>query len=306
MSDSIDIQKLTKLYQGTTSPALDNLTLRVSPGEVYGFLGANGAGKSTTIRLLLNFIQPTSGTASIMGLDIVKDTVAVKKHVGYLSGEIALWPRVTGNEMFSYLGKLQFPDQAGDRIRLKTEYLAELIQRFEAEPEKPIGELSKGNRQKIGIIQALMHQPDILILDEPTSGLDPLMQEVFYATIREASARGAAVFVSSHNLAEAQRMCDRVGIIKHGRLIHEQSVKNDENLASTTFRVVLAHPKDADKLRANRALKFISHEGHTVVVQPKKTIAEALAVLSTCSITALTTEQLNLEDEFLEYYGDGA
>ena len=306
MSDSINIQKLTKLYQGTTSPALDNLTLRVSPGEVYGFLGANGAGKSTTIRLLLNFIQPTSGTASIMGLDIVKDTVAVKKHVGYLSGEIALWPRVTGNEMFSYLGKLQFPDQAGDRIRLKTEYLAELIQRFEAEPEKPIGELSKGNRQKIGIIQALMHQPDILILDEPTSGLDPLMQEVFYATIREASARGAAVFVSSHNLAEAQRMCDRVGIIKHGRLIHEQSVKNDENLASTTFRVVLAHPKDADKLRANRALKFISHEGHTVVVQPKKTIAEALAVLSTCSITALTTEQLNLEDEFLEYYGDGA
>lgn len=306
MSDSIDIQKLTKLYQGTTSPALDNLTLRVSPGEVYGFLGANGAGKSTTIRLLLNFIQPTSGTASIMGLDIVKDTVAVKKHVGYLSGEIALWPRGTGNEMFSYLGKLQFPDQAGDRLRLKTEYLAELIQRFEAEPEKPIGELSKGNRQKIGIIQALMHQPDVLILDEPTSGLDPLMQEVFYATIREASARGAAVFVSSHNLAEAQRMCDRVGIIKHGRLIHEQSVKNDENLAGTTFRVVLAHPKDADKLRANRALKFISHEGHTVVVQPKKTIAEALAVLSTCSITALTTEQLNLEDEFLEYYGDGA
>ncbi len=241
-----------------------------------------------------------------MGLDIVKDTVAVKKRVGYLSGEIALWPRVTGNEMFSYLGKLQFPDQAGDRLRLKTEYLAELIQRFEAEPEKPIGELSKGNRQKIGIIQALMHQPDVLILDEPTSGLDPLMQEVFYATIREASARGAAVFVSSHNLAEAQRMCDRVGIIKHGRLIHEQSVKNDENLAGTTFRVVLAHPRDADKLRANRALKFISHEGHTVVVQPKKTIAEALAVLSTCSITALTTEQLNLEDEFLEYYGDGA
>jgi len=306
MSDSIDIQKLTKLYQGTTSPALDNLNLRVSPGEVYGFLGANGAGKSTTIRLLLNFIQPSSGTASIMGLDIVKDTVAVKKRVGYLSGEIALWPRVTGNEMFSYLGKLQFPDQAGDRLRLKTEYLAELIQRFEAEPEKPIGELSKGNRQKIGIIQALMHQPDVLILDEPTSGLDPLMQEVFYATIREASARGAAVFVSSHNLAEAQRMCDRVGIIKHGRLIHEQSVKNDENLAGTTFRVVLAHPKDADKLRANRALKFISHDGHTVVVQPKKTIAEALAVLSTCSITALTTEQLNLEDEFLEYYGDGA
>lgn len=298
MGVSIHIKDLTKIYAGSSNPALDKLSLHVSAGEVYGFLGANGAGKSTTIRLLLNFIQPTGGSASIMSKDVVRDMVEVKKHVGYLAGDVALWPRVTGNEMFTYLMKLH--------SQVKTDYLQELIQRFEAEPEKRIDQLSKGNRQKIGVIQALMHEPDVLILDEPTSGLDPLMQEVFYATIREASARGVAVFVSSHNLAEAQRMCDRVGIIKHGRLIHEQSVKNDENLAGTTFRAVLAHPKDADKLRANRALKFISHEGHTVVVQPKKTIAEALAVLSTCSITALTTEQLNLEDEFLEYYGDGA
>ena len=298
MSVSIDIQKLTKLYPGTTVPALDALTLQVQPGEVYGFLGANGAGKTTTIRLLMNFIQPSGGTAKIMGLDVVKDAVAVKKHVGYLAGDVALWPRVTGNEMFAYLMKLQ--------SQVKNDYLHELIQRFEAEPEKRIDELSKGNRQKIGVIQALMHQPDVLILDEPTSGLDPLMQEVFYQTIREASARGAAVFVSSHNLAEVQRMCDRVGIIKHGKLIREQSIKDDESLAAVTFRLVLAHPKDAEKLKSNSALKLISHEGHTVVVQPKKTIAEALKVLATCNIQTMTTQQLDLEDEFLEYYGDGA
>ena len=303
---SIDITNLSKIYTGSTTPALDKLTLQVQPGEVYGFLGANGAGKSTTIRLLLNFIQPSSGSATIMGKDVVSDNVAVKKHVGYLAGDVALWPKATGNELFAYLMKLQFPDQTGDRLRMKNDYLHELIRRFEAEPEKRIDTLSKGNRQKIGVIQALMHQPDVLILDEPTSGLDPLMQEVFYDCVREAAQRGAAVFVSSHNLAEAQRMCDRIGIIKHGKLIHEQAMKDDDTLATTTFRLVLAHPKDVEKLRTNRAVKLVSHEGHTVVVQPKKTIAEALAVLSTCTITSLTTEQLSLEDEFLEYYGDGA
>lgn len=298
MSASIDIQNLTKMYEGSRVAALDGLTLRVQPGEVYGFLGANGAGKSTTIRLLLNFIQPSSGHAKIMGKDIVADTVEVKKHVGYLAGDVALWPKVTGNELFAYLMKLQ--------SQVKKDYLLSLIERFEAEPEKRIDTLSKGNRQKIGVIQALMHEPDVLILDEPTSGLDPLMQEMFYAEVRRAAERGAAVFVSSHNLAEVQRMCDRVGIIKHGKLIREQSIKDDESLAAVTFRLVLAHPKDAEKLKSNSALKLISHEGHTVVVQPKKTIAEALKVLATCNIQTMTTQQLDLEDEFLEYYGDGA
>lgn len=306
MSVSIDIQKLTKLYPGTTVPALDALTLQVQPGEVYGFLGANGAGKTTTIRLLMNFIQPSGGTAKIMGLDVVKDAVAVKKHVGYLAGDVALWPRVTGNEMFAYLMKLQFPDQAGDRLQVKNDYLHELIRRFEAEPEKRIDELSKGNRQKIGVIQALMHQPDVLILDEPTSGLDPLMQEVFYQTIREASARGAAVFVSSHNLAEAQRMCDRVGIIKHGRLIHEQSIKEDSSLSTPVFRIVLKNAKDVKRLRSQSAAKLLSVEGTTAVLQPRGSIAQTLKELSTYNLVQFTTEQLNLEDEFLEYYGDGA
>lgn len=278
--------------------ALDNLTLHVGAGEVYGFLGANGAGKSTTIRTLLGFLSPTSGSAQICGLDVVRDSVAVKRHVGYLSGDVALYPKVTGHELFAYLSKLQQKDTS--------HYLKELIKRFEAEPEKPISELSKGNRQKIGVIQALMHQPDVLILDEPTSGLDPLMQEVFYESVREASSRGAAVFVSSHNLAEAQRMCDRIGIIKHGKLIREQSIKDDASLGAPTFRVVLADPAQAEKLRRTPAFKVISHKGATVALQPNGTIAEALGVLSSYDITSFTTEELNLEDEFLEYYGDGA
>lgn len=298
MSASISIKGLSKSYDGSKTFALDKLSLQVQPGEVYGFLGANGAGKTTTIRLLLNFIQPTSGTATVLGKDIVHDSIAVRRHIGYLSGEIALWPNVTGTELFAYLSKLQQKDNRA--------YLAELIEKFQAEPTKRIGELSKGNRQKIGIIQALMHQPEILILDEPTSGLDPLMQEVFYQTIREASARGTAVFVSSHNLAEAQRMCTKVGIIKHGKLIREQIIQDDANLGAPLFRVVCKNESEITRLRSGHTIKFISAEGASAVVQPRGTIAATLKELSDYNIVNFTTEQLNLEDEFLEYYGDGA
>lgn len=298
MAESISIVRLTKVYKGSTSPALQNLSLVVKPGEVYGYLGANGAGKSTTIRLLLNFIQPTAGTATIVGLDSVRDAVEAKRHIGYLAGDVALWPKVTGHELFAYLSKLQGRDNST--------YLGELIKRFEAEPDKKISDLSKGNRQKIGIIQALMHQPDVLILDEPTSGLDPLMQEVFYKTITEARDRGAAVYVSSHNLTEAQRMCDRIGIIKHGKLIHEQSVQGDASLAVPVFRVSLANAEAAAKLAKEKSVKLLSQQESVVNVQPAGTIADLLGTLSRYNIVTISTGQLNLEDEFLEYYGDGA
>ncbi len=294
----IAIKKLSKRYPGTKVPSLDELTLEVHAGEVYGFLGANGAGKSTTIRTLLGFLSATSGSAEICGLDIARQSVQVKQHVGYLSGDVALYPKVTGNELFAYLSKLQQTDTSS--------YLQELIHRFEAEPDKHISDLSKGNRQKIGVIQALMHQPDVLILDEPTSGLDPLMQEVFYETISEARDRGAAVFVSSHNLNEAQRMCDRIGIIKHGKLIREQSIKDDLSLTAPLFRVVVRDTKQADKLRHNPALKVLSHKANVLSLQPAGDISQALRALSECDIASFSTEQLNLEDEFLEYYGDGA
>lgn len=298
MADSIIIDQLTKVYAGSSTPALNKLSLHVNPGEVYGYLGANGAGKSTTIRLLMNFIQPTSGTATIIGLDSVHNTVEAKRHIGYLAGDVALWPKVTGHELFAYLSKLQGRDNST--------YLRDLIARFEAEPDKRISDLSKGNRQKIGIIQALMHQPDVLILDEPTSGLDPLMQEVFYQTIIEARNRGAAVFVSSHNLTEAQRMCDRIGIIKHGVLIHEQSVQSDASLATPVFRVAFKSAEAAHKLTNQKTVKIIAHQGALLTLQPTGNIADFLGQLSKFDIVTISTQQLNLEDEFLEYYGDSA
>lgn len=297
MAATIVADKLTKYYGHEETAALDSLSLQIQPGEVYGYLGANGAGKSTTIRLLLNFLQPSSGRASIVGLDVVQDAVKVKEHVGYLAGDVALYQKTTGDELLDYLGNLQGGVNA--------EYRHTLEKRFEAELHKPIASLSKGNRQKIGILQAFMHRPDVLILDEPTSGLDPLMQEAFYETVREARERGAAVLMSSHNLAEAQALCDRVGIIKHGKLIHEQSLSEDASIGAVTFRVLLARPDAISQLKRSPNLTFLGQEGGNIaLVQPKGTIASALKSLSQYEIRDLSTQQLSLEDEFIEFYGD--
>jgi ABC-2 type transport system ATP-binding protein len=243
-------------------------------------------------------LQPSSGRAQINGLDSVRDSVAIKEHVGYLAGDVALYPKATGAQLLDYLAALQ----GG----VDTEYRHLLEKRFEAETAKPIDALSKGNRQKIGILQAFMHQPDVLILDEPTSGLDPLMQEAFYETVAEARARGAAVLMSSHNLAEAQRVCDRIGIIKHGKLIREQSIGDDAALGATTFRVVLARPDALAQLKRSQHLTFLSQEGGNIaIVQPRGTIAGALKSLSQFEIREITTQQVSLEDEFIEFYEDG-
>jgi ABC-2 type transport system ATP-binding protein len=296
MAASIIANKLTKYYSRDSVAALDSLDLHIAAGEVYGYLGANGAGKSTTIRLLMNFLQPTSGSAQISGLDAIQEAVAVKKHVGYLAGDVALYPKTTGRELLDYLAQLQGGVDA--------QYRHTLEQRFEAETGKTIGSLSKGNRQKIGILQAFMHRPEVLILDEPTSGLDPLMQEAFYQTVREARDRGAAVLMSSHNLAEAQRVCDRIGIIKHGKLIHEQTITDDAELEKTTFRIVPAHATDVPRLKKAAHLKFVSQEGDALLLQATGSVNQALKSLSNFDIRTISTQQLNLEDEFLDFYGD--
>jgi ABC-2 type transport system ATP-binding protein len=293
---AIDCQKLSKRYGNSEVYALHDLTLHIQAGEVYGYLGPNGAGKSTTIRTLLNFIQPSSGHATILGKDIVRDSVAVKRQTGYLAGDLAVYLKPTGSELLDYLAALQ---GGVDRA-----YRRKLEKRFKADLGKPIGSLSKGNRQKIGIIQAFMHQPAVLILDEPTSGLDPLMQEAFYDTVNEARSRGAAILMSSHNLAEAQRVSDRVGIIKHGKLIHEQSISGSTDIGKPVFRVVLTKAADLAKLKKAHHLTFLSQEGDTTaLMQAEGTIAEALASLGQFDINEFNTQQLNLEDEFLEFYG---
>jgi ABC-2 type transport system ATP-binding protein len=296
MNASIIIDQLSKRYVRGQPPALDKLTLHVNPGEVYGFLGANGAGKSTTIRLLMNFLQPTGGSASVMDYDVTTDAVRVKQHVGYLAGDVALYRKTTGRSLLDFLTKLQ-----GGK---PSDYRAVLEQRFQAELDKPIAELSKGNRQKIGILQACMHQPAVLILDEPTSGLDPLMQEAFYETLTEAKNRGAAVFMSSHNLAEAQRVCDRLGVIKHGKLIREQTIQGDTTLEAPIFKVVFANAVPQNELKKLAGLRLLSSDGKVALLQPTETISQALKVLSRYDIQSLTSEKLDLESEFLEFYED--
>jgi ABC-2 type transport system ATP-binding protein len=260
-------------------------------------LGANGAGKSTTIRILLDFLRASNGTAEILGKDSVKDGVELKKEIGYLAGEVTLPKKVTGRQLLAYL--------AGLHGGVDMSYLAELEQRFDAELDKRTDTLSRGNRQKIGIIQAFMHKPSVLVLDEPTSGLDPLKQGQFYKTVEEAKARGATVFLSSHSFAEVERICDRVGIIRNGKLVHEGPIDRILKRRLPTWQIVLAQAADAEKLVRSNVLNILEHRGKLLTVRPAKSIAPALDALSKVDIVSITIHQDDLEDEFMIFYHDG-
>ena len=293
----LSIKRLTKRYASMPTLALDSISLQVNGGEVYGFLGANGAGKSTTIRTLLNFIQPTSGTASICGLDIVTDSVKVKQHVGYLAGEVALYDSMTGKEFLRYMQELQ---------PLKTKgYATELAKRFEADTKRPLGELSKGNRQKFALIQAVMHEPDVLVLDEPTSGLDPLMQEEFFRLVRESKERGSAVFASSHNFGEVQRMCDRIGFIRNGKLVAEQTLAELADKASHTFTLTFADNAPLSALRKLPHAHLTVHDKQHLTISLDGELMPLFRLLGQHHVTRLEQQEVNLEEEFLRFYKGG-
>lgn len=291
---TITVIDLSKQYSGTDVFALKKLNLKIMPGEVYGFLGPNGAGKSTTIRTLMNFIQPSSGSAQIMGLDILKDSVRIKKRVGYLAGNVALYTKMTGREFLEYMKELQ-PVAKSDNI-------PKLAKRFDANLNKKISELSKGNHQKIGIIQAFMHEPDVLILDEPTSGLDPLMQEQFYELVKEAKDRGAAIFVSSHNLTEVQKMCDRVGFIRDGKLINEQTLADLAREATQTFDISFVKDVPLVELKNIAAAKVTKNSTHHATVHMHGNLSDLFKVLAKHQINSINQREANLEEEFLQFY----
>jgi len=291
------LDRLSKKYRGSKKYALQNLSLRVAAGEVYGFLGANGAGKSTAIRTLLNFIQPTSGAATILGKDSVRDSVAIKHDVGYLSGDVALYDKMTGKQFLDYLAELQPPKRPG--------YAAELAHRFQAQLGKPIPELSKGNRQKIGLIQAFMHEPSVIILDEPTSGLDPLMQEEFFKLVSESKERGAAMFVSSHNFAEVQRMCTKVGFIREGKLVSEQTLANLAARASHTFTLTFADEPPLSELKKLPHTTVDAHGEHDITVSVTGELSPLFALLGKHHVTRLHQQEVNLEEEFIKFYKPG-
>jgi ABC-2 type transport system ATP-binding protein len=209
MTAVIELEKLTKSY-GSHRGIVD-LDLTVNEGEAFGFLGPNGAGKTTTIRTMLDHIRPTSGRARVFGIDTTLDPVAIHRRIGYLPGEFQLYDKLTGGQTIAYFAAL--------RGGVDPLYQADLIARLDVDPSRRFKEYSKGNKQKIGLIIALQHKPDLLMLDEPTSGLDPLVQQTFYEVIREAKAEGRTIFLSSHILSEVDKTCDRVAIIRDGRLV---------------------------------------------------------------------------------------
>lgn len=291
---AIDIQHLSKHYAGATDRALDDLTLQVYPGEVYGFLGPNGAGKSTTIRLLLNFIQPSTGTAQIRGYDVVTDSEKVRSSIGYLAGDVPVYPKMTGRRYLHYLATLQ-----GQNCH---KAIGDLSDRLDADLDIHLGDLSRGNRQKIGIIQTFMHQPRIYILDEPTTGLDPIMQEVFYDLVYEARKSGAAVFLSSHILGEVQKLCDRIGIIRQGRLVQEKTISDLLGDAAQTFVISFAGPAPVAELRHVTGTRILEHHGNHITVQVKGPLVQLLKALSHHDVKTLHSSNLELEADFLQLY----
>jgi ABC-2 type transport system ATP-binding protein len=289
---AIATTQLTKHYGHVV--ALDSLELRVRQGEIFGFLGPNGSGKTTTIRLLLNLIRPTRGSATILGIP-VSDVERAHRHVAYVPGEVALWPQLTGTEVLELLGNV-----AG---RVDTAFRAELIERFGVDPSVRVRALSKGNRQKIALVAAFMGRPDVLLLDEPTAGLDPLMEEQFQLLARQAAARGQAVFLSSHILDEVQDLCDRVGILRAGRLVEVAALEDLRRLGSTIVDVVIDGPvprlDDVPGVTAVEAIAGVPGGLRVSVTGPPDRL---LARLATARVTRLRTEEPSLEEIFLTYY----
>lgn len=293
MDGVIQLNKLSKSY-GRNTFALKDLTISVRKGEVYGFLGANGAGKTTAIRTLMNFIQPTSGSATILGRDIVRDSVELKREIGYLSGEIALYPKMNGKQFLSYMSSLQPPKNK--------DYQDKLVKLFKAQLDKPISNMSKGNRQKLGLIQALMHEPEVVILDEPTSGLDPLMQDHFFDIVNERKSKGATFFISSHNLSEAQRMCDRVGFIREGQLVAEQSIADLNEASSHSFEITFANSIPMSSLESIDGATVKKLSDRKVRVSIKGNLKPLFRLLSNSHVIHFDKPAASLEEEFLQFY----
>lgn len=292
MTAAIETRRLTKRYG--RARGIEELDLRVETGEVLGFLGPNGAGKSTTIRTLLDFQRATSGDAEILGLDCRRDSVAIRRRVGYLSGDVRLFDRMSGADHIAWFSRARGGhDEALTR---------ELVERLGVVTDRPIAELSKGNRQKVGLLLAFMHRPEVLILDEPTSGLDPLVQAEFEALVRETVAEGRSVLLSSHSLDEVQRLADRVAIIREGRLVVVDSV---EHLRATAVRVITLRfpaPVDPGRFTALDGVEHVEAHDTRVDLRAGGDVAPILRTALDLGLIDLTVRPADLEELFLAYY----
>ncbi len=273
---------------------LFGLDLEVQQGEVFGFLGPNGAGKSTTMRLLLDLIKPTSGAARILGLDTVKDSLEIRRRVGFLPGDLALYRKLTGRAMLDYLAQL--------RGGVDTRVRDALVERFGADIDRPVRQLSTGNRQKLGLVQAFMHEPELLILDEPIAGLDPLVQQSFHALLAEVSAEGRTVFLSSHTLSEVERVTDRLAILHQGRLVVVDSLENLRKVAVQRLEIEFSEPVDASEFRALPGVTEVRTDGRTVTVGFEGSADAVVKAAAAHEVRAIRPREEDLEDIFLHYY----
>jgi ABC-type multidrug transport system ATPase subunit len=297
MAAIIAVNDLTKSYG--RSRGVTHVTFNVDEGSVFGFLGPNGAGKTTTIRVLMGLLHPTSGQASVGGLDCWTQSVEVKKLVGYLPGELSLDPNLTGGQILEYFANL--------RGGVDKTYAESLIARLELDTTKRFREYSRGNKQKVGLVQAFMHKPKLLILDEPTSGLDPLNQQEFNKMVAETRADGRTIFLSSHILPEVEQVCDRVGIIREGELVRLDAVSALKDLRHHEVEIVFAGPAPVDAFQSlpNVTSAVAEDGGNVARLALQGDLGEVLRVAVANGAVNLTTHEPSLEDIFLRYY-DGS
>ena len=295
MPPAIRTEKLTKSYG--RSRGIVALDLEVRSGEVFGFLGPNGAGKTTTIRVLLDLIRPTSGRALVLERDSRSDTLAIQARCGYLPGELSLYPTLTGRETLSYYANL--------RGGVDWDHVAALSERLDCDLSRKVADLSSGNKRKLGLIQAFMNRPELLILDEPTSGLDPLVQHEFYALVDEAREAGQTVFLSSHVLPEVQRVCDRVAFIREGRLIALEDVSSLTGRAVREIEVVFAEPVAPSAFDGVPGVTQVAVNGKgatSLRLTVTGSLDAAVKKLGEYPVLDLTSRLPDLEDVFMTFY----
>lgn len=281
----IETENLTKYYGKIKG--VEGLSFSIEKGEIFGFLGPNGAGKTTTIRTLLGFLKPTRGKAFIFGKDIEKEILEIKEMTGYIPGELNLYGNLTAKDFLDYFGKL--------RKNFDEKKLKELLEIFEVPLDRKIKGYSRGMKQKLGIIQAFMHNPELVLMDEPTSGLDPLLQGKFYDFLREEKKEGKTMFISSHILTEIEKVCDRVGVIKDGNLI---ALENIDTLKSKKGKVVKVKTKERIEIKGVKTKK---ENGWTKFVVTKN-VDDIIKELAAYTIEDIEIGELSLEEIFMHYY----
>ncbi len=292
---AIHTEGLTKHYGEVK--ALVDLDLDIRPGEIFGFLGPNGAGKTTMIRTILDEIRPTAGRASILGMDTHEQSVEIRRHIGYVPGDLAMYPNLTGRDTLTYFANL--------RGGVEWSYVEALADRLDADLDKKVGDLSSGNRQKVGLIQAFMNRPDLLIMDEPSSGLDPLVQREFQKMMREVAAEGRTVFLSSHTLSEVQRVANRVGIIRHGKLIAVEDVAGLRSKAIRTVSIFFDSPIDGSAFEGLPGVREVSTQNEHATLSFDGQMETLLKVVTEqFHVLDITTQEADLEEIFLTYYRD--